>query len=66
MLNILIDKIPLWVYSDDEVRRDNMHHELEHYASKFLSVIWIISLIVGSTTLLVWVIKLFFRVIGVI
>ena len=43
-----------------------MSHDLEHYVSKFLGYVWLITLVVGSVAALCWVVKALLRVIGVI
>ena len=42
-----------------------MKHGLEHYVSKLLIVLWSLFLVIGSVALVAWVIKLFFKVMGV-
>ena len=43
-----------------------MKHSFEHYLSKFLTVVWYGLLLVGSSVLLLWLIKLLLKVMGVI
>lgn len=43
-----------------------MKHSFEHYVSKILSYLWFAAVIVGSITLLIWLIKMFLKVIGVL
>lgn len=43
-----------------------MRHNFEHYVSKFLGYVWYATLVIGSLTIFVIVVKALLTVIGVI
>ena len=43
-----------------------MKHNLEHYVSKFLGAVWLVTLVLASVALLAWLVKTLMSVLGVI